>query len=258
MGRTSNVSMSPPSPASSDAGAAPHLAHRPTEVHSRTTSNLPGPRVFRGVANKECRLSQSHHRRHSVTRAPSRDVSSRVRRAVSFRVEPANVLSFIPISAGTSHPLRGAWEAVQPDVLRVAVAFATETARRRFEATSSGRPRSMRSTRSGLSAFKKELLSRRRFGGCGRFVPRMSGSLSVLRHCEANVACANLLSPKDLLLRELGDDSGPTTLELGEPDVSRAADKRRAVLCVERSRYRSRSRDLQRLVGEFLGPGKYS
>lgn len=37
------------------------------------------------------------------------------------------MLGFIPLAARESHPLRAAWQAVQPDLLRVAAAFSTET-----------------------------------------------------------------------------------------------------------------------------------
>ena len=51
----------------------------------------------------------------------------RARRIGDSMVEWADVLSFIPLRPGLQHPLRDAWDAIDPDVVRVAAAFSTES-----------------------------------------------------------------------------------------------------------------------------------
>jgi hypothetical protein len=49
----------------------------------------------------------------------------------SSRIQ-SGVLKFIPLRSGIKHPLREAWDAVQPDLLRVAAAFSTESGAQEF------------------------------------------------------------------------------------------------------------------------------
>lgn len=85
------------------------------------------------------------------------------------------MLTFIPLSPGAHHPLRAAWNAIDPDVLRVAAAFSSESGAGELRSGIIGARQFDAADKRFLIGIQEGLRNQTRCAGCRASQPQRSG-----------------------------------------------------------------------------------